>query len=80
MSKNIDTKSKSKPEVAAAFTTKSLVKLLKPETKPRGLKIVKNEAGAYTLTHGPKSAPNCAIVSAPELAEAAIVALGLKIS
>lgn len=66
----------SKPTVPSF---KQLIKLICEDEKPRGLKVAKNDAGAYTFSYGPKSAPICVIASASEVAEAGLGLLGLKL-
>jgi len=73
-----ETKSEAvKPVAAPSFKafSKSLVK----DGVPRGLKVAKNEAGAYTFTYGSKKAPTCVIASVDEMIDFGLSFLGLKL-
>ena len=72
-----ETKTEAKPVVP---TIKKLVALLNSDERPRGVKIAKNEAGAYTISYGPKSAPVAVVASADELIAEFVKLLGLKLS
>jgi hypothetical protein len=63
--------------VAPAF--KSFVKLCSSEERPRGIKVVANEAGGFTFSYGPKSAPVSVIASKDELVALGLSSLGLKL-
>lgn len=81
MSKKNTAKPETKTEVKPVVPTiKKLVALLNSDERPRGVKIAKNEAGAYTISYGPKSAPVAVVASADELLTELLKLLGLKLS
>jgi hypothetical protein len=70
-------KTEAKPIVP---TLKKLLALVNSDERPRGLKVAKNEAGAYVFSYGPKSAPVAVVASGDELVAGLLKLLGLKLS
>jgi hypothetical protein len=70
-------KSASKPAVPSI---KKLIAQINDNQGPRGLKVAKNDVGAYAFTYGPKSAPIAIVASSDELVGILLRFLGLKLS